>query len=68
MPTAGRHQHSLAKPVAQQQAAETAQRSSGVDSIHKACAYGDFDALRRYAEQQPELVNQVRQGERNTET
>jgi hypothetical protein len=32
---------------------------TGVDSIWKACAYGDHDKLLQLAEQQPQLINQV---------
>ncbi len=54
--------HSPAKSAAAQRGGEghLTSSSNGVDSIWKACAYGDYDKLCRYVEQQPELVNQVR--------
>lgn len=33
--------------------------ANGIDSIWKACAYGDHDKLWQIVEQRPELVNQV---------
>lgn len=56
--------HSPSKPAAHQRAdgragAPLNGTSNGVDSIWKACAYGDYDRLWHYAEQQPELINQT---------
>lgn len=63
---AAAQRHSPAKSAAAQRAeGHITSASNGVDSIWKACAYGDYDKLCRYVEQQPELVNQVRESERD---
>lgn len=48
----------MAQPSSGAANAANAARGEAVDTVSKACAYGDFDALRRFVETDPSCVNQ----------